>query len=147
MRNAGGGIVLSPDQEMGVSIVGWTATTPMDHAGRLLQPGRTHRAARVHQKASALGLPALYLQAVPDVDTMLDLLHNVTLMEATSTARASRPPTVPSRTLDAVRQLGVRVCRRPTSSATPARGSTRRRPRAPGRWRGTSGHEPSGDRK
>jgi len=105
----GGGIVLSPDQQMGVSIVGWTKDTPMSHTGVFYNPdGLTVLPAYI-QKAAALGLPALYLPAVPDVDTMLDLLHAVTLMEAMEYCARFENITVPSRTLEAVRYLDVRV--------------------------------------
>ena len=105
----GGGIVLSPDQQMGVSLVGWTKDTRIDHTGVFYNPdGLTVLPAYI-QKAEAGGLPALYLPAVPDVDTMLDLLHTLTLMEAMEYCARFESITVPSRTLAAVRDLGLEV--------------------------------------
>lgn len=77
-----GGIVLSPDQAMGVSIIGWTRETDFDHTGVFYNPtGLTVLPAYI-EKARNAGLPAKYLPAVPDVDTMMDLMHNITLVEA-----------------------------------------------------------------
>jgi len=105
----GGGIVLSPDQQMGVSLVGWTKDTRIDHSGVFYNPdGLTVLPAYI-QKAAANEIPALYLPAVPDVDTMLDLLHALTLMEAMEYCARFESITVPSRTLAAVRELGLEV--------------------------------------
>ncbi|MGV8083006.1 MAG: DUF2064 domain-containing protein [Coriobacteriia bacterium] len=105
----GGGIVLSPDQEMGVSLIGWTKETPMDHTGIFYNAdGLTVLPAYI-RKAAALKLPALYLPAVPDIDTIPDLLHNVTLMEALEYCARFDDITVPWRTLDAVRYLNIEV--------------------------------------
>ena len=77
-----GGIVISPDQEMGVSVVGWTRETDFDHSGvYYCCNGLTVLPAYI-QKAQDLGLPALWLPPVPDVDTIQDLQHNITLVEA-----------------------------------------------------------------
>lgn len=81
---APGGIVLAPDQEMGVSVIGWTRETDFDHDGVFYnREGLTVLPAYV-RKAAERGLPALYLRPVPDVDTMNDLVHTATLLEATS---------------------------------------------------------------
>ena len=105
----GGGIVLSPDQQMGVSLVGWTKDTRIDHTGVFYNPdGLTVLPAYI-QKAAAHEIPALYLPAVPDVDTMLDLLHALTLMEAMEYCACFENITVPTRTLAAVRELGLEV--------------------------------------
>lgn len=78
----GGGIVLAPDQEMGVSVVGWTRETDFDHTGvYYCQDGLTVLPAYI-KKAREAGLPALWMPPIPDVDTMLDFFHNVTLVHA-----------------------------------------------------------------
>ena len=80
----GRGIVISPDQELGVSIIGWTRATDFDHNGVFYnQEGLTVLPAYV-RKAAAANLPAIYLRPVPDVDTMADLFHTATLLEATN---------------------------------------------------------------
>ena len=78
----GGGIVIAPDQEMGVSVIGWTRDTEFSHDGVYYNAdGLTVLPAYI-KKARELGLPALWLPPIPDVDTMLDFFHNVTLVHA-----------------------------------------------------------------
>lgn len=102
----GGGIVLAPDQEMGVSVVGWTRETDFDHTGVFYnQEGLTVLPAYI-QKARRLGLPALYLPPIPDVDTMADFWHNVTLVEALNYCAPFDGNTPPWRTADALVQMG-----------------------------------------
>lgn len=102
----GGGIVLAPDQEMGVSIIGWTRETDFSHTGVFYNAtGLTVLPAYI-QKAREAGLPAHYLPPVPDVDTMADLMHNVTLVEALCYTAPFDGNTPPWRTADALRQMG-----------------------------------------
>jgi len=102
-----GGIVLAPDQEMGVSIVGWTRQTPFDHGGVFYNTsGLTVLPAYV-RKAKEAGLPALYLPPVPDVDTMADLFHAVTLVEALGYCAPFEGAEPPRRTEGALRDLGI----------------------------------------
>lgn len=103
----GGGIVLAPDQEMGVSIIGWTKVTVFDHTGVFYnQDGLTVLPAYI-QKARALSLPAIWLPPVADVDTMADLMHNVTLVEALNYCEPLRARTAPYRTQRALEQMGI----------------------------------------
>lgn len=102
----GGGIVLAPDQEMGVSVIGWTRATDFDHAGVFYnQEGLTVLPAYIG-KARRLGLPAIYLPPIPDVDTMADLMHNITLVEALNYCAQFDGNTPPWRTADALKQMG-----------------------------------------
>lgn len=102
----GGGIALAPDQEMGVSVIGWTRETEFDHSGVFYnQEGLTVLPAYI-QKARRLGIPALYLPPIPDVDTMADLMHNVTLVEALNYCAPFDGNTPPWRTADALAQMG-----------------------------------------
>lgn len=101
-----GGIVLAPDQEMGVSIVGWPRKTGFDHSGVFYnQEGLTVLPAYI-AKARRIGLPAIYLPPVPDVDTMADLMHNITLVEALNYCAPFDGNTPPWRTADALKQMG-----------------------------------------
>ena len=101
-----GGIVLAPDQEMGVSIVGWPRKTDFDHSGVFYnQEGLTVLPAYI-AKARRIGLPAIYLPPVPDVDTMADLMHNITLVEALNYCAPFDGSTPPWRTADALKQMG-----------------------------------------
>lgn len=109
----GGGIVLSPDQEMGVSIIGWTRETPMSHDGVFYnKDGLTVLPAYI-EKAAELGLPALYLLAVVDVDTMGDLYHNITLVQAIEYCAKFDDLSVPWRTAQALRDMGFAEVRVP----------------------------------
>lgn len=102
----GGGIVLAPDQELGVSVIGWTRETAFDHTGVFYnQQGLTVLPAYI-QKARAAKLPALWLPPIPDVDTMADLMHNVTLVEALNYCAAYDDICPPWRTWDALKQMG-----------------------------------------
>lgn len=102
----GGGIVLAPDQEMGVSIIGWTRGTDFDHTGVFYnQKGLTVLPAYI-AKARSQDLPALWLPPVPDVDTMADLMHNITLVEALCYCAPFNGGTPPWRTADALKQMG-----------------------------------------
>jgi hypothetical protein len=78
----GGGIVIAPDQEMGVSVIGWTCETNFDHSGVFYNTdGLTVLPAYI-AKARKAGLPALWLPPIPDIDTMADFFHNITLVHA-----------------------------------------------------------------
>jgi len=103
----GGGIVLAPDQELGVSVVGWTRETAFDHTGVFYnQDGLTVLPGYI-RKCKAKGLPALYLPDVPDVDSMADLDHNVMLVEALMyCARFQEDVTAPWRTAEALHEIG-----------------------------------------
>lgn len=109
-----GGIVLAPDQAMGVSIVGWPRQTAFNADGSYAfthdgvyycQTGLTVLPAYI-QKAREAGLPARYLPAVPDVDTMGDLMHNVTLVEALNYCAPFDGDTPPWRTANALKEMG-----------------------------------------
>ena len=103
---AGGGIVLAPDQEMGVSVIGWTRETDFDHSGVFYnQEGLTVLPAYI-DKARKQGLPALYLSPIPDVDTMADLMHNITLVEALNYCAQYDDVTPPWRTAQALKEMG-----------------------------------------
>ncbi len=101
-----GGIVLSPDQEMGVSIVGWPRKTAFDHSGVFYnQEGLTVLPAYI-AKARRMDLSAIYLPPVPDVDTMADLMHNITLVEALNYCAPFDGNTPPWRTAHALKEMG-----------------------------------------
>lgn len=102
----GGGIVLAPDQEMGVSVVGWTRETDFSHTGVFYnQSGLTVLPAYI-EKARNQGLPALWLPPIPDVDTMADLYHNVTLVEALNYCAGFDDICPPWRTTQALEEIG-----------------------------------------
>lgn len=104
----GGGVVLSPDQEMGVSIVGWTRNTRFDHSGVFYNASGLTVLPAYTQKCQAQGLPMRYIPAMPDVDTVQDLQHNITLLQAIAYASRFQPDlTCPHRTLAALEEYGL----------------------------------------
>ncbi len=103
---SGGGIVIAPDQEMGVSTIGWTRETDFDHTGIFYnREGLTVLPAYI-QKAREHNLPVLYLPPIPDVDTMADLMHNITLVEALNYSAPFDGNTPPWRTANALQEMG-----------------------------------------
>lgn len=106
-----GGIVLSPDQEMGVSVIGWTRETRFSHTGVFYnQDGLTVLPAYI-KKAAELNLPALWLPPIPDVDTMADFFHNVTLVNALNYCAEFDDICPPWRTAQAFSYLGFEEIR------------------------------------
>ena len=104
----GGGIVLAPDQEMGVSVIGWTRDTAFSHTGVFYnRDGLTVLPAYI-KRAGELGLPALWLPPIPDVDTMQDFYHNVTLVHALNYCAQFDDICPPWRTADAFSQMGFK---------------------------------------
>ena len=102
----GGGIVIAPDQEMGVSVIGWTRDTAFDHSGVFYNAeGLTVLPAYI-EKAGRLGLPALWLPPIPDIDTMGDFIHNVTLVHALVYCSAFDDICPPWRTAEKFTELG-----------------------------------------
>ena len=106
-----GGIVIAPDQEMGVSAIGWTCATDFDHTGiYYCQDGLTVLPAYI-QKARTAGLPALWLPPIPDVDTMADFFHNVTLVHSLCYCAQFDDICPPWRTAEAFIDQGFREIR------------------------------------
>ena len=106
-----GGIVIAPDQEMGVSAIGWTRATDFDHTGiYYCQDGLTVLPAYI-QKARTAGLPALWLPPIPDVDTMADFFHNVTLVHSLCYCAQFDDICPPWRTAEAFIDQGFREIR------------------------------------
>lgn len=109
----GGGIVLAPDQEMGISVIGWTRDTDFSHAGVFYNSeGMTVLTAYI-DKARSCNLPALYLPPIPDVDTMADLMHAVTVVDALNYCAQFDDIVPPWRTADALQQMGWNEVRVP----------------------------------
>lgn len=116
-----GGCVISPDQEMGVSIVGWTKDAAMDHTGIFYNiDGITVLPAYI-AKAKERNVRVLYLPAVVDVDTMADLAHNITLVQAIEYCAQFQDLSVPWRTIEALRQMGYGEVRVPPNELRDSR--------------------------
>lgn len=102
------GIVLAPDQELGVSIIGWNKDTAFDHEGVFYNSSGLTVLPAYIRKAKEAGLAAVYLPPVPDVDTMADLAHAATVVEAISycTDSSGTPKAKPYRTAKALDEMG-----------------------------------------
>ena len=102
----GGGIVIAPDQEMGVSVIGWTRETDFSHTGVYYnREGLTVLPAYI-AKAREAELPAIYLPPIPDVDTMADLMHAITVVEALNYCAPFDGNCPPWRTAQALKEMG-----------------------------------------
>lgn len=102
------GVVIAPDQELGVSLIGWSRATGYDHSGVYYnRDGITALPAYV-RKAKDAGIPMRYLPPVPDIDTMADLMHAATVIETLSyCAESGDRVCAPRRCIDAFKSLGV----------------------------------------
>lgn len=99
------GIVLSPDQDMGVSIIGWNKECQFDHSGIFYsQDGLTVLPAYI-RKAKDHGIDAVLTPPVPDVDSMRDLMHSATLVEALSYCAECGSEIAPKRTAKMLEEL------------------------------------------
>jgi glycosyltransferase A (GT-A) superfamily protein (DUF2064 family) len=105
-----GGIVQAPCQEVGVSLIGWTRGTAVNHQGVYYNmTGRPALDAYV-EKSTAGEIPLVTLQPVADIDDVSDLAHATSLARALRYSRSFQPDLyVPERFLDWVDWRGVRV--------------------------------------
>lgn len=76
-----GGFVHAPCQNGGVSLVGYTADTPMDSAGVYDDRGGISVLEGYTNKATRRGIPVIRLAPVADVDDLRDLLFTVSLLK------------------------------------------------------------------
>ncbi|MCL2883850.1 MAG: DUF2064 domain-containing protein [Coriobacteriia bacterium] len=111
-----GGLVQCPCQECGVSLIGWTAQTPMSHAGVYYNmDGRPALDAYV-QKCQAAGVQMVSLDPVADVDNVQDLAHTTSVLRALAYSAEAQPDAfVARRTLDWLNYQGIRVGTPPNS--------------------------------
>lgn len=100
--------MLAPDQELGVSIIGWNKDTAFSHDGVFYNASGLTVLPAYIRKAKDAGLAAVYLPPVPDVDTMADLAHAATVVEAISYCADSSgtPKAKPYRTAKALDEMG-----------------------------------------
>ena len=102
----GHGIVIAPDHKMGVSIVGLTREARFTHEGVFGNPAPRWALTSYIAKAAERGLPVLCLPPVPDVDTMDDLVHVATLVQALNYCAAFDDAHPPWRTAAALYKSG-----------------------------------------
>jgi glycosyltransferase A (GT-A) superfamily protein (DUF2064 family) len=105
-----GGLVQAPCQECGVSMIGWTRDTPIDHQGVYYNmTGRPALDAYV-EKAAEKNVPFASLPPVADVDDVQDLAHAISLARAAAYGNRFQPDFyVPQRFLSYVNWCGIKV--------------------------------------
>jgi len=110
LHSDNGGVLQAPCQECGVSVIGWTCNTPMDHQGVYYNMnGRPALEAYV-QKCAEKDVPLASLTPVADVDDIHDLAHAVTLARSARYGSRFQPDLyVPERFLEWVDYTGLRV--------------------------------------
>ena len=102
----GRGIVIAPNHRMGVSVVGLTRDARFTHEGVFGNPAPHWVLPSYITKAAERGLPVACLPPVPDVDTMDDLAHTATLVQALNYCAAFDDAHPPWRTAAALYKLG-----------------------------------------
>jgi glycosyltransferase A (GT-A) superfamily protein (DUF2064 family) len=105
-----GGIVQAPCQEVGVSLIGWTRDTDIDHQGVYYNmSGRPALDAYV-EKAREKEIPLTSMMPVADIDDVSDFAHATSLARAAKYSRQFQPDLyVPERFLAWVDWRGIKV--------------------------------------
>ncbi|MDR2109652.1 MAG: DUF2064 domain-containing protein [Coriobacteriales bacterium] len=105
-----GGLIQAPCQECGVSLIGWTRNTPIDHQGVYYNmTGRPALDAYV-EKAAENDVPLASLAPVADIDDVQDLAHAVSLARSVAYGAQFQPDLyVPERFLAYVDWRGIHV--------------------------------------
>lgn len=115
-----GGFVQAPCQECGVSLVGYTARTPMDSTGVFYNPDGVPALDAYINKAAARGVPVANLMPVADVDDTRDLAHTISLLKAIAYAIHCQPGAfLAHRTLDWIYRTGVVISTPPNPEHDP----------------------------
>jgi glycosyltransferase A (GT-A) superfamily protein (DUF2064 family) len=105
-----GGIVQAPCQEVGVSLIGWTRTTDVNHQGVYYNlTGRPALDAYI-EKAKEKSIPLASLAPVADIDDVSDFAHAASLARAAQYSQQFQPDLfVPERFLAWVDWRGIKV--------------------------------------
>jgi glycosyltransferase A (GT-A) superfamily protein (DUF2064 family) len=105
-----GGVIQAPCQECGVSVIGWTRGTDMDHQGVYYNMTGRPALDAYTEKCAEKGIPLASLTPVADVDDVNDLAHAVTLARSVAYGAGFQPGLyVPRRFLDWVNWKGIKV--------------------------------------
>lgn len=115
-----GGFVQAPCQECGVSLVGYTAKTPMNSTGVFYNMNGIPALDAYIAKAAEQGVPVANLMPVADVDDTRDLAHTISLLRATAYSIDCQPGLfLARRTLDWINRAGIAVSTPPNSEHDP----------------------------
>ena len=109
-----GGMVLTPCQACGTSMVGYTRDCGMDHQTVYYNfTGRPALQAYLDKAHEMGGVHMALLEAVPDVDNMEDLAHVVTYVNAIEMVQGDQDIFLPHRTLHFIRAMNLKVSTEP----------------------------------
>lgn len=115
-----GGLVQAPCQECGVSLVGYTAATPMDSQGVYYNLDGVPALDAYITKATERNIPVAALMPVADVDNVQDLAHTISLLRALAyAAQFQKEAFLATRTLHWIDQSGIVVCTPPNTNHDP----------------------------
>jgi glycosyltransferase A (GT-A) superfamily protein (DUF2064 family) len=115
-----GGFVQAPCQECGVSLVGYTAETPMDSGGVFYNLNGMPALDAYINKAAERGVPVASLTPVADVDDMGDMAHMISLLHAIAYSSQCQPGLfVAQRTLNWVKRMGIVISTPPNAEHDP----------------------------
>lgn len=105
-----GGIIQAPCQEVGVSLIGWTRSTPINHKG--IYYNMTGRPALdgYLEKAREKNIPMATMAPISDIDDVADLAHATSLARTAKYCHEFQPDLyVPERFLAWVDWRGIKV--------------------------------------
>jgi glycosyltransferase A (GT-A) superfamily protein (DUF2064 family) len=115
-----GGFVQAPCQACGVSLVGYTAKTPMDSQGVFYNLQGVPALDAYTIKAGRQSIPTALLMPVADVDNGEDLAHTISLIRAIKYASYFQPDLfVPHRTLAWIDQKRLVISTPPNTEHDP----------------------------
>jgi glycosyltransferase A (GT-A) superfamily protein (DUF2064 family) len=116
----GSAVVLAPCQQSGVSLVGLTATTPIDSRGVYYNLSGLPALDAYTQKARETDIPLVYLHPVSDVDGDADLAHAISCLNAMAEAVRFQPEIVLARrVLEWIDKCGLRASAPPNDDHDP----------------------------
>ncbi len=119
-NNDGIGAVVAPCQECGVSLIGFTRDTPLDHQGVYYAMDGRPALDAYREKAAENNIPMAYLSTVADVDDTQDLAHATTLMRMIRYCHEFQPNLfVPKRTIAWLDAIGITVSTPPNDEFDP----------------------------
>lgn len=115
-----GGFVQAPCQECGVSLVGYTARTPMDSTGVFYNLEGVPALDAYIRKAAERGVPVASLTPVADVDDPRDLAHTISLLNAIAYSSQFQPDLqLARRSLKWIQKMGVVISTPPNAEHDP----------------------------
>lgn len=115
-----GGFVQAPCQACGVSLVGYTAKTPMNSQGVFYSLQGVPALDAYTNKAAQHGVPTTMLMPVADVDNVEDLAHTISLIRSIKYASYFQNDLfVPHRTLAWIDQMGIIISTPPNTEHDP----------------------------